>query len=71
MAKGRRKPIEQYRTAVLNHEVSTPAPVWGVDVRVKKCLIHHYRIPGKVGDIVNVPAELVEKMLQLKQVELI
>ena len=66
MSRGRRKSIEEYKETVFNKEFT---PAWGVDVKVKKCLLHHYRIPGKVGDIVNVPAELLDQMLKLKQVE--
>jgi len=65
MARGRRKPIEEYKQEILHVERKA---VWGVDVQIKKSLIHGYRLGGKVGDIINVPVELVDELIQKKLV---
>jgi hypothetical protein len=65
MARGRRKPIEDYKKEVIQVERKAET---GVDVLIKKSLIHSYRISGKVGDVINVPVELVDELIQKKLV---
>lgn len=42
---------------------------WTESVRLKKALMHPYRISGKVGDIVEVPTDLVDELIKAKKVE--
>ena len=65
MARGRRKPIEEYKKEIIQVERK---PETGVDVQIKKSLIYAYRISGKVGDVINVPVELVDELIQKKLV---
>lgn len=68
MARGRRKPIEEYKEKVITTESITQDQSKNVKIQIKKALLHTYRISGKVGDVINVPVELVDELIQKKLV---
>ena len=68
MARGRRKPIEEFKEKIIATESITQEHSKNVKVQIKKALLHTYRISGKVGDVINVPAKLVDELIQKKLV---
>jgi hypothetical protein len=61
--RGRRKIIEE--TPVKEPVKKT---AWTVDVKLLKSLMTPYRISGKVGDVVSVPANIVDELVKAKKV---
>lgn len=62
MAKGRRKKTKEIVKEVPNDSG------WTVRVKLLRALIHPYRISGKVDDIIEVPTNLVDELIQAKKV---
>lgn len=65
MAKGR-KP--SYETRVVTPDTSeTPRPrSWQREGVVIKTMYHAYSLPGKIGDVVSVPMDLYDELVEKK-----
>lgn len=63
MAKGRRK-----KTKEVVKEVPKVESGWTVRVKLLRALIHPYRISGKVDDVIEIPTNLLDELIQAKKV---
>ena len=62
MAKGR-KP--EYETRIVTPEVSKPNG-WQKEGEVIKTMYHAYGMPGRIGDVVSVPMDMYDELVEKK-----